>query len=81
MKVTSGVVTLTVSQGKQLATFYVQAGHYYGRDAGWVWWVEAEGLPALAEGRAGQSKTWAGAYRAAMRCAERALGAKTKRRK
>jgi len=76
MRVTSGVVTLHASQGKRLATLYVQAGHYYGRDEGWVWWVDSGGLPALAEGRAGQAKTWAAAYRAAMRCAERVLGEK-----
>lgn len=78
MKTKSGHVSLTLEAGKKLASLYVQCGADIGRD-GWVWWVDA--APSVWDGyrdaSAGKAKTWAGAYRAGMRCAERVLRRKS----
>jgi hypothetical protein len=69
VKVSSGHTSLTVAQGKRLATLYVQRHEV----RGWSWWIAAQQLPLVS---CGTAKTWAAAYRAAMRCAERALALK-----
>jgi hypothetical protein len=66
MKVSSGYASLTVAHGKRLATLYVQRHEA----RGWVWWISARNLSSTSHGTA---KTWAAAYRAAMRCAEAEL--------
>lgn len=74
MKVTSGYTSLTVAHGKRLSTLYIQRHEV----RGWSWWITARQLPPVSHG---ETKTWAAAYRAAMRCAERAVGMKTKEKK
>lgn len=69
MRVTEGSLRLEVAQGRKKATVRV----WVPRIGGWMWAASrVVGPEELA--KAGNAKSWATAYRAGMRAAERLLG-------
>lgn len=71
MRAIDGCASLLVRQGRRVAWMNV-----LGVDDGWQWQAGERSSRDSAEGIwvEGKAKTWAGAYRAGMRAAERLLG-------
>lgn len=76
MKVIAGGATLNVLVNTQLFVIDVERR---GRQRKWRWFAERDAYGALTVGR-GRAKTWADAYRAALRACEAAAYAGRKKR-
>ncbi len=75
MNVTAGEMELQVQQGKALASVRVWP---HQREAGVWMWTSWRELPLERSAEAGKARTWAAAYRAGMRAAERLLAREVK---